>query len=79
MDVHKNAGLTPRGRAELVRRVTEGGQSRRAVAAALRTSIKTVGKWVSRFRAEGPAGREDRPSRTHRLRAPTSEASLTCP
>jgi hypothetical protein len=33
MDIHKNARLTPRGRAELVRRVLELGQSRKAVAA----------------------------------------------
>lgn len=74
MDVHKNAGLTPRGRGELVRRVLELGQSHSAVAVALGVSPKTVGKWVGRFQAEGPAGLEDRSSRPHRLRAPTPEA-----
>ena len=40
MNVHKNANLTPRGRAEIVRRVCE----------------RTVRKWVARFRAEGSGG-----------------------
>ncbi len=29
MDIHKNARLTPHGRAELVRRVLEDGQTRK--------------------------------------------------
>lgn len=74
MDVHKNAGLTPRGRAELVRRVLDLGQSHSAVAADFGVSPKTVGKWVARFQAEGAAGLEDRSSRPHRLRQPTPEA-----
>jgi len=75
MDVHKNAGLTPRGRAELVRRVLAEGQSRGVVAAALGVSARTAGKWVARFRAEGLAGLEDRSSRPHRLRRPTPQAT----
>ena len=74
MDVHKNACLTPRGRAELVRRGLELGQSPGAVAADLGVSSKTARKWVARFQAEGPGGLEDRSSRPHRLRAVTSEA-----
>ncbi|MPZ09150.1 MAG: IS481 family transposase [Kiloniellaceae bacterium] len=74
MDIHKNAGLTPRGRAELVRRVQELGHSRKAVAADLGVSPNTVRKWVARFQAEGPGGLEDRSSRPHRLRQPTPEA-----
>ena len=31
MDIHKNARLTPHSRAELVRRVLEGGQTPKAV------------------------------------------------
>jgi len=31
MDIHENARLTPHGRAELVRRVIEEGQTPRAV------------------------------------------------
>jgi len=74
MDVHKNACLTPRGRGELVRRVLELAQLPSMVAADLGVSPRTVRKWVERFQAEGPAGLEDRSSRPHRLRAPTTEA-----
>ena len=76
MDIHKNARLTPHSRAELVRRVLQEGQMPKAVATAFGICVKTVGKWVERFQAEGAAGLADRSSRPHRLRAPTSEAVL---
>ena len=63
MDIHKNARLTPHSRAELVRRVRVEGQSKTKVAAAFGVCIKTVGKWVDRFEAEGEAGLRDRSSR----------------
>ena len=75
MDMHKNARLTPLGRAELVRRVLQEGQPRSAVAAAFGVCAKTVGKWVERYQAEGPAGLDDRSSRPHRLREPTAQAT----
>src|SRR5690606_41264466 len=75
MDMHKNARLTPLGRAELVRRVLQEGQPRSAVAAAFGVCAKTVGKWVERYQAEGPAGLDDRSSRPHRLREPTAPAT----
>jgi transposase InsO family protein len=71
MNVHKNARLTPRGRAELVRRVG-AGQTPKAVATAFGVTVKTVCKWVDRHRAEGPAGLADRTSRPHRLYRPLS-------
>lgn len=71
MNVHKNARLTVHSRAELVRRVLEGAQSRKAVAAAFGVDATTVGKWVERFRCEGPAGLVDRSSRPKALRRPT--------
>ena len=52
MNVHKNAKLTPRGRAETVRRVIEEGQTPKAVATAFGVCEGTVRKWVARFRAE---------------------------
>ena len=76
MDVHKNARLTPRSRAELVRRVVEQGQSPKAVATAFGLCVKTVRKWGARWRAEGEAGLEDRSSRPHRLRRPTPAAVM---
>lgn len=55
MNVHKNARLTAHSRAELVRRVLEEGQPKKAVATAFGIDAKTVGKWVERFRCEGRA------------------------
>jgi transposase InsO family protein len=74
MDIHKNACLTPRSRAELVRRVVEQGQTPKAVATAFGVCVKTVRKWVARWRAEGEAGLADRSSRPRRLRRPTPAA-----
>jgi transposase InsO family protein len=75
MNIHKNARLTPHSRAELVRRVLVEGQAPMAVATAMGVTGKTVGKWVVRFEAEGPAGLVDRSSRPHCLYRPTPEAT----
>ncbi len=45
-----------------------------AVATAFGVSVRTVRKWVERFRREGPEGLKDRSSRPHRLHQPTPEA-----
>jgi len=71
MNSHKNARLTALGRAELVRRVIEEGQSAGRVAASFGVCVKTVRKWVARFKAEGEAGLRDRSSRPRRLHRPT--------
>ena len=71
MNVHKNAKLTPRGRAVIVRRVVEEGQTSKAVATAFEVCERTVRKWVARFRAEGSQGLQDRSSGPHTLRRPT--------
>jgi transposase InsO family protein len=71
MDVHKNARLAPAGREGMVRRAVEGGQTAKALSAAVGVCPRTVRKWVERFRAEGVAGLRDRSSRPHRLRRPT--------
>src|SRR5947207_5739108 len=75
MNIHQNARLTPHSRAELVRRVLVAGQAPVAVATAMGVTGKTVGKWVARFQAEGPAGLADRSSRPHRLYRPTPQAT----
>lgn len=75
MNIHKNARLTPKSRAELVRRVMEG-QPRDQVAAAFGVSARTAAKWVERFQAEGEAGLQDRSSRPHRLHRPTSPETV---
>ena len=63
MNLHSRAKLTPRSRAELVRRVLDLRQPVAAVAAALGVSERTAFKWLARFRAEGIAGLGDRSSR----------------
>jgi transposase InsO family protein len=76
MDIHKNARLTPRSRAELVRRILVEKQTPKAVATAFGVCAKTVCKWVERFLAEGEAGLLDRSSRPHRLHRPTPQAVI---
>lgn len=76
MDIHKNARLTPHSRAVLVHRVLTKGQAPKAVATAFGVSVKTVNKWVARFRVRGAEGLGDRSSRPHRLRAPTAAAAV---
>jgi transposase InsO family protein len=65
MNVHKNAGLTPKGREVMVRAVVDDGETVTAVAARFHTTRKTVDKWVKRFRAFGVNGLQDRSSRPH--------------
>jgi transposase InsO family protein len=71
VNVHKNARLTPKGRGLIVARVA-GGQSAAVAASAAGVSVRTVSKWMRRYRSEGPEGLNDRSSRPHRLRAPTA-------
>jgi transposase InsO family protein len=65
--MHKNAKLTPAGRALLVQRVLFENQSVREVSRSLGVSRRTVYKWMARFRREGRAGLEDRTSRPRRI------------
>jgi transposase InsO family protein len=55
------------GRAELVRRVIEQGRPVAHLVVELNISRATGYKWLARWRAEGPTGLVDRPSRAHRL------------
>ena len=65
MKLHRNAKTTPVSRLELVRRVTHHGWSYAAVAAGYGVSVRTVAKWVRRFRELGVGGLEDASSRPH--------------
>jgi transposase InsO family protein len=76
MDVHKNARLTPAGREIMVRRIVEGGQTPKALSAAVGVCPRTVQKWVKRFRAEGLPGLQDRSSRPHHARRPTPPETI---
>ena len=66
MNVHKNAKLTPAGRAELVKRVLFEKETVREVSQASRLSERTVRKWIKRYRAGGVSSLEDRSSRPRR-------------
>jgi len=62
MNIHKNARLTPQGRALLVRRVREGGWRVLDAAAAAGISERTAFRWLARHRAGGELALQDRSS-----------------
>lgn len=66
MNMHKNARTTPRSRALMVHRVLEEHWPVSAVAIAFGVSQRTVYKWLSRYRAHGIAGLQDRSSAARR-------------
>jgi transposase len=59
---HQNARTTRLGRAEMIRRILEDGQPVREVARGFGISERTARKWLSRYRAEGPRGLNNRSS-----------------
>ena len=63
--MHKNARLTPRGRALMLERLA-AGQHQADVAQAMGVSLTTLKKWLRRYRCEGVAGLQDRSSRPRR-------------
>ena len=72
MNVHKNARLTPFGRERLVKQVLERVLTPAAASAVAGVSLRTIYKWLSRFRNEGAAGLRDRDSKPKRLRCSLS-------
>ena len=70
---HPNASLTPRGRAAMVKLVTDQGWPVAAAAERYQVDPKTVRKWRDRYLAEGPDGLLDRSSRPRRSPARTPE------
>jgi leucine-zipper of insertion element IS481 len=67
---HANARLTEFGRLLLVQRITELGWPAAQAAESLGVSRVTAYKWLGRYRALGPAGLADRPSRPRRCPTP---------
>jgi transposase len=63
MNNHKNARLTPHGRALLVRRVLEEGLRPAEAAQAMGVSRRTAYKWLRRYREEGLSGLQNRTSK----------------
>jgi transposase InsO family protein len=76
MNVHQNARLTVSCRVLLVERIL-GGRVKRQVAQELGVSIKTVDKWLKRYRDQGIEGLKDRGSRPHRMPGATAEVLKT--
>ena len=73
MNIHKNARLTPHGRAEVIRQVLALGRSARRVGRDAAVSATTVLKWVRRARAGEPL--TDRSCRPHRSPHTTAPAT----
>ena len=74
MNIHKNARLTPHGRAEVIRQVLELRRSARQVGRAGAGSDTTVLKWVRRARAGEPL--TDRSCRPHPSPQTTAPATV---
>jgi transposase InsO family protein/transposase-like protein len=66
MDYHKNAPWTAVSRERLARMVIDDGVTLTRAAASFHVNVKTVAKWVGRYRQFGSAGLADRSSRPHR-------------
>ena len=74
MTLHPNAKTTPHTRLLIVQRVLDLGWAPTDAAASVGVSVRTVFRWVARFRAEGKAGLADRRS-TPRGASPTGAPS----
>ncbi len=66
MNSHKNARLGFAGRVCLVERVSRDHWTHGEASAAFGVSVRTVRKWMARYRREGREGLSDRSSRPHR-------------
>ncbi|CAN7375802.1 IS481 family transposase [Phenylobacterium sp. LjRoot225] len=73
MNVHKNARLTPRGRALMVSRIVDEGWSVAAAAEAAGVSVRTARKWVGRRRRGPSEDFTDRSSAPRRCPRRTSQ------
>jgi transposase InsO family protein len=75
MNVHKNARLTPAGRALLARRVSQGWTAQ-AAADAAGVSLRTARKWIGRHRRGGERTHHDRSSAPRRCPRRTPEPQV---
>jgi len=66
MNIHKNARTTPRSRAMLIHRVMVERWPVAEVALSFGVSVRTVYKWLARYREHGAAGLQDRTSAARR-------------
>jgi transposase InsO family protein len=73
MKLHGNARTCPLSRLLMVRRVGEQGWTVAAAAEAAGVSVRTVSKWLARYRAEGEDGLLDRSSAPRSIPHRTAE------
>ena len=76
MQLHPNAKTTPQSRALMVRRIGSEGWQPEEAAQAFGVSVRTVYKWLRRYRVEGLGGLADRRSVPHRVPHRTSVARV---
>jgi transposase InsO family protein len=76
MKLHGNAALSLKKRQLLVSRVLDDDWSLTEAAAAAAVSERTAGKWVQRFKGEGPAGLLDRSSAPKHVHNRTDERRI---
>lgn len=76
MNLHGNAKTTPYTRELMVRRVLEQAEPAKETAGNFGVSVRTVYKWVRRFREAGLEGLQDRSSRPRRCPRRTPAAQV---
>jgi transposase len=67
VSAHNKSWLTAFSRAEIIRRVLFEGRTLPRAASVCSISVRTVRKWLRRYREEGDAGPENRNSRPHNV------------
>ncbi len=76
MRLHPNARTTPKQRALMIRRVRAEGWRPEEAAEATGVSVRTLYKWLRRYREEGEPGLQDRRCRPLRMPRRTSQARI---
>jgi len=76
MKLHGNAKTSPHGRETMVRRILEQAEPAKETAELFNVSVRTVYKWLRRYRELGLDGLQDRSSRPRRCPRRTCEAKV---
>ena len=76
MNLHGNAKTSPHTRETMVRRVLEQAEPAKETAELFNVSVRTVYKWLRRYREYGVEGLQDRSNRPRRCPRRTSEAKV---
>mgnify|MGYP001035133764 CR=1 FL=1 len=76
MKLHPNAKTTPHIRALMVHRVLQQAKPAKDTAETFGVSVRTVHKWVRRYRQHGLEGLQDRSSRPQQIPRRTSGSTI---